>query len=50
MKKALVLLAFLTALFPLSALAQSNTLVVFDGGIGSFPSPAPWEQGPCPRP
>jgi hypothetical protein len=41
MKKALALLAFLTALFPLSALAQvqqpGSTLVKFDGGIGVIP-------------
>lgn len=36
MKKALVLSAFLTALFTLSALA-SNTLVRFNGGIGVIP-------------
>ena len=42
MKKALVLSAFLTALFPLSALAQvqtpGSTLVTFDGGIGVIPA------------
>jgi hypothetical protein len=37
MKKALVLSAFLIALFPLSALAQVRTLVTFDGGIGVMP-------------
>jgi hypothetical protein len=46
MKKVLVLSAFLTGLFPLSALAQvqrsehrddRNTLVKFDGGIGVLP-------------
>jgi hypothetical protein len=46
MKKALVLLAFLTALFPLSALAQSNTLVVFDGGIGVIPVSSAVGAGP----
>jgi hypothetical protein len=37
MKKALVLSAFVIALFPLSALAQVATLVTFDGGIGVMP-------------
>ena len=46
MKKALVLLAFLTALFPVSALAQSNTLVVFDGGIGVIPVSSAVGAGP----
>ena len=46
MKKALVLLAFLTALFPLSALAQSNTLVVFNGGIGVIPVSSAMGPGP----
>ena len=46
MKKALVLVAFLTALFPLSALAQSNTLVVFDGGIGVIPVSSAVGAGP----
>ena len=50
MKKALVLSAFLIALFPLSALAQVRTLVTFDGESGSCPSPAPWERGPRPTP
>ena len=46
MKKALVLLSFLTALFPLSALAQSNTLVVFNGGIGVIPVSSAMGPGP----
>ena len=46
MKKALVLLAFLTALFPLSALAQVRTLVTFDGGIGVMPVASAVGAGP----
>src|SRR5271156_5716022 len=47
MKKALVLSAFLAALFPLSALAQQvNTLVVFDGGIGVIPVASGVGPGP----
>ena len=37
MKKALVLSPFLVALFALSAVAQDNTLVKFQGGIGVLP-------------
>ena len=48
MKKALVLLAFLTALFPLSALAQVRTLVTFDGGIGVIPVASGVGAGPPP--
>jgi hypothetical protein len=46
MKKALVLSAFLTALFPLPALAQSSTLVAFDGGIGVIPVSSAVGAGP----
>jgi hypothetical protein len=45
MKKALVLSAFLTALFTLSALA-SNTLVKFNGGIGVIPVASGVGQAP----
>jgi hypothetical protein len=50
MKKALVLSVFLTALFPLSALAQmqrpGSTLVTFDGGIGVMPVASGVGPGP----
>jgi hypothetical protein len=46
MKKALVLSAFLTALFPLSAVAQVRTLVTFDGGIGVIPVASGVGPGP----
>jgi hypothetical protein len=46
MKKVLVLLAFLTALLPLSALAQVRTLVTFDGGIGVIPVASGVGAGP----
>ena len=46
MKKALVLWAFLTALFTLPALAQVHTLVKFDGGIGVIPVASGVGQGP----
>jgi len=46
MKKALVLTAFLTAFFPLSALAEVQTLVAFDGGIGVIPVASGVGQGP----
>ena len=50
MKKALVLSAFLTALFTLSALAQvqrpGSTLVKFDGGIGVIPVASGVGSGP----
>jgi hypothetical protein len=45
LKKALVLSAFLTPLFTLSALA-GNTLVKFDGGIGVIPLASGVGQGP----
>jgi hypothetical protein len=46
MKKALVLSAFLTALFTLSALAEVHTPVKFDGGIGVIPVASGVGQGP----
>ena len=46
MKKALVLWAFLTALFTLPALAQVHTLVKFDGGIGVIPVASGVGQAP----
>jgi hypothetical protein len=46
MKKALVLSAFLTALFPLSVLAQERTLVTFEGGIGVMPVSSGVGAGP----
>jgi hypothetical protein len=49
MKKALVLSAFLTALFTLSALtqvAQAQVLVEFNGGIGVIPVASGVGQGP----
>ena len=47
MKKALVFLPFLVALFALSAGAD-DTLVKFQGGIGVSPSPPAWGRGPPP--
>jgi hypothetical protein len=50
MKKALTLSAFLTALFPLSALAQvqlpGSPIVTFDGGIGVIPVASGVGPGP----